>query len=163
MSLSVVGIFHTLLGLFAVFSAIWLIIKFQRITISHPLGKLYAIATALTAGSAFFIFNHGGLNIAHGLAALTLAALLVAILLSFFKVFGTLTPYFQLTAMSSTLLFHFIPAATEILMRFPLSDPMVKSFEDPLLHQTFLAIFIMFLLLLVWQIARLKRTTIYIR
>ena len=163
MSLSVVGIFHTLFGLFALISAAWLIIKFQKITISHPLGKLYILATAITAGSAFFIFNHGGFNIAHGLAGLTLAALLVSVLLSYFKVFGTLTPYFQLVAMSSTLLFHLIPAATEVLMRFPLSNPLVKSFEDPLLHKTFLVILVLFLVLLIWQIARLKRKTIYIR
>lgn len=163
MSLSVVGIFHTLFGLFALVSAIWLIVKFQKIDSNHPLGKLYILATAITAGSAFFIFNHGGFNIAHALAALTITALLVSILLSYFKMFGTLTPYFQLVAMSSTLLFHLIPAATEVLTRFPLSDPLVKNFEDPLLHQTFLAIFVLFLLLLIWQIARLKRKTIYIR
>lgn len=163
MSLSVVGIFHTLFGLFALIAAAWLIIKFQKIAISHPLGKLYMLATAITAGTSFFIFNHGGFNIAHGLAALTLAALFVAILLSLFKIFGTLTPYFQLVAMSSTLLFHLIPAATEVLTRFPLSDPLVKSFDDPLLHKTFLVILVLFLVLLIWQIARLKRKTIYIR
>ncbi|MCC2608126.1 hypothetical protein [Planctobacterium marinum] len=163
MSLSLPGVVHTLFGLLALILAMVLIAKHQRILLNHPMGKLYALFTAITAGTSLFIFNHGGLNPAHILAVLTLVALLGAIVLSLFKVFGTITPYVQLTLMSSTLLFHLLPAATEVLMRFPVDEPLVENLEDPLLHQTFLVIFILFLLLLMWQIAKLKKKTIYIR
>jgi len=162
-SLSLPGVIHTLFGLLALALAITLIVKHQRIPLNQSLGKLYALFTAITAATSLFIFNHGGFNPAHALAVMTLAALLIAILLSLFKVFGTVTPYVQLTLMSSTLLFHLLPAVTEILMRLPVDAPLVENLEDPLLHQVFLVIFVLFLLLLFWQIAKLKKKTIYIR
>lgn len=162
MSLSVTGIFHTIFGLAALISAAWLIFKYQDINFKHRLGKLYVASTAITAVTALFIFNHGGFNVAHGLAILTLVALFAGILLSYFKIFGKLTPYLQLTAMSSTLLFHLLPAATEVLTRVPVSDPLAKSLTDPLLQKTFLVILVLFLIMLVWQLLCLKRKNIYI-
>ena len=162
MSLSAVGIVHTFFGLLALFTATRLIVKHRHIDTRQGEGKTYVVATAITAITALFIFNHGGFNQAHGLALLTLFALLAGVLLNFFRLFGRLTPYIQLTALSSTLLFHLIPAATEILTRFPLNDPKVKSFDDPLLHQTFLIILVLFLVLLTWQLLWLKRRHHYI-
>lgn len=162
LSLSVVGIFHTIFGLFALISAAWLIVTSHQIDIKQSLGKLYVLSTAITAATALFIFNHGGFNIAHGLAVLTLLALLAGILLSFFKLFGKATAYLQLISMSSTLLFHLLPTATEVLTRFPMSEPLAKSLEDPILQKTFLIILVLFLIMLSWQLLWLKRRNVYI-
>lgn len=162
MSLSVVGIFHTLFGLIALVSAGWLIIKSHHIDIKQRLGKIYVVATAITAGTSLFIFNHGGFNIAHALGVLTLGALLVGLLLSFFKLFGKFTAYLQLIAMSSTILFHLLPAATEVMTRLPVDAPLVSSLEDPLLQKTFLVILVLFLIMLLWQLIWLKRKNVYI-
>lgn len=162
MSLSVVGIFHTIFGLLALISAAWLIITSHQIDIKKSLGKLYVICTAITAVTALFIFNHGSFNIAHGLAILTLVALIAGILLSFFKLFGKATAYLQLIAMSSTLLFHLLPTATEVLTRLPISDPLAKSLDDPILQKTFLVILVLFLIILSWQLLWLKRQNVYI-
>ena len=162
MSLSVIGIFHTLFGLFALVSAGYLIVKYHHIDIKRGLGKLYVLSTAVTAVTSLFVFNHGGFNIAHGLAILTLLALLVGLLLSWFKLFGKFTVYLQLSAMSSTLLFHLLPAATEVMTRLPLDKPLVSSLDDPLLQKTFLVILVLFLIMLLWQLLWLKRKNAYI-
>lgn len=161
LSLTTIGIFHTLFGLLALGCAIYMLVKYRHLDVKHRVGKIYILATAITAATALGIFNHGGFNQAHALAILTLLALLAAIILSYFKIFGKLTPYFQLTAMSSTLLFHMLPTATEILTRLPVDDPLVKSFDAPLLHKTFLVILLLFVVLLVWQLLWLKRKNIY--
>lgn len=162
LSLSVVGIFHTIFGLIALICAAWLIITSHQIDIKRSSGKLYIFSTVITAVTALFIFNHGGFNIAHGLAVLTLLALLVGIILSFFKLFGKATAYLQLMAMSSTLLFHLLPTATEVLTRFPMSAPLAKNLEDPILQKTFLVILVLFLIMLSWQLLWLKRQNVYI-
>lgn len=162
MELSLLGIFHTILGTMALVSAIYLIVKRNHIDVKHPIGKVYVVVTLLTAASALGIFKHGGFNAAHGLAILTIAAALFGMGLSVFRVFGRLTRYLQLTALSSTLLFHLIPTATEILTRFPSDNPLAKGLDDPLLLQTFLGIFVAFLLLLIWQYMWLRKQTIYL-
>ncbi|XOV80492.1 MAG: hypothetical protein ACFHVJ_05960 [Aestuariibacter sp.] len=161
MALSPLGIVHTILGTIALFSAIYLFVSRRHIDIKHPVGKLYVVVTLLTAGTSLGIFNHGSFNIAHGLAVLTILAALFGAALSVFRIFGRLTRYLQLTALSSTLLFHLIPAATEIMTRFPSNSPMASSIQDPLLLQTFLGIFVAFLLLLFWQYLWLRKQTIY--
>ena len=162
LSLSVVGVFHTLFGIIALVSAGWLIVKFHHIDIRQVVGKVYVFSTAITAALALFVFNHGGFNIAHGLAVLTLLALSAGLLLSWFKLFGKFTVYIQLTAMSSTILFHLLPAATEVMLRLPLDKPLVSSLDDPLLQKTFLVILVLFLIMLLWQLLWLKRKNAYI-
>lgn len=162
MSLSVQGIIHTLCGIVALVCATWSIAKFHLIDIKHSLGKIYVVNTAITAATALLIFNHGGFNVAHGLAVLTLLALAAGVVLGYFKLFGKFTPYLQLVAMSSTLLFHSLPTATEIITRFPMDDPIAKSLKDPILQKTFLVLLILWLILLVWQLIMLKRKNVYI-
>lgn len=162
MGLSPLGIFHTIMGTIAVFSAIYLIVRFNHIDIKQRLGKFYVVITILTAASSLGIFNHGGFNIAHGLGVLTIIAAIVGVGLSIFRVFGRLTRYLQVTALSSTLLFHMIPAATEILTRFPSENPVASGLKDPLLLQTFGGLLVAFLILLFWQINWLRKQTIYI-
>ncbi|MGB5210913.1 MAG: hypothetical protein WBP60_10360, partial [Gammaproteobacteria bacterium] len=61
---------------------------------------------------------------------------------------GAFQKYFVALCFSSTVLFHLIPTATEIMTRFPVGAPLVSSLEDPLLLKTFaviLAVFVVFL------------------
>lgn len=76
MSLSAIGVFHTILGSLAIFCAIKLLWTNKQIDAVSITGKVYLLATLLTAGSALTIFKHGGFNAAHGLAILTILAVL---------------------------------------------------------------------------------------
>jgi len=144
--MTILGWFHTVLGVLAVLSGFYTLYKYKVITVATTSGRLYVYVTLIVAGSALGIYNQGGFGIAHILAVLTLVALAGGLIMEKTRLFGSLSKYFQALGYTSTLLFHMIPAITDFLRRLPISDPFIDSFEDPLLlnfHQAFLLIFIL--------------------
>ena len=144
MPLSPLGILHTVVGIGAVLAVFFLLWQDKQIRIDRTLGKLYLLATVLTAASALGIFKHGGFNTAHGLAVLTILAVLVGIAATKTSILGGYQKYFVALCFSSTVLFHALPTATEIMTRFPMDAPLVGSLEDPLLLKTFAVILVAF-------------------
>ena len=139
------GWFHTILGIGAVVSGFYTLIKYRIVSLTHRSGKLYALLTLIVAGTALGIYNQGGFGIAHNLAVLTLVALAGGVVLEKTRLFGSFSKYCQALGYSSTLLFHMLPAITDFLRRLPVGDPFIDTLEDPLLrqfHLAFLAIFV---------------------
>ena len=157
--MTVLGWFHTILGILAVLSGFYTLYKYKIITTEKSSGRLYVLVTLLVAGSALGIYNQGGFGIAHVLAVLTLIALAGGYFMEKFKWFGSFSKYFQALGYTSTLLFHMIPAITDFLRRLPLGDPFIDSFEDPLLLNFHTAFLVIYLVGLVAQIVWLKRQT----
>ena len=155
--MTVLGWFHTILGILAVLSGFYTLYKYKIITTEKSSGRLYVLVTLLVAGSALGIYNQGGFGIAHVLAVLTLIALAGGYFMEKFKWFGSFSKYFQALGYTSTLLFHMIPAITDFLRRLPLGDPFIDSFEDPLLLNFHTAFLVIYLVGLVAQIVWLKR------
>ena len=156
MPLSPLGIFHTVLAMSALISVAMLLWQDKRINFERALAKFYLAATLLTAFSALAIFRHGAPNAAHGLAVLTIVAITVGILASKVSFLGGVQKYFVELCFSSTVLFHLLPTATEILTRFPLDAPLVDSLEAPLLLKTFATIVTVFLVMLGLQMNWLR-------
>ena len=143
--MTLLGWFHTVLGVVALVTAFYTLFKYEMISLSNRSGKLYVLVTIVVAGSALGIYNQGGFGVAHWLAVLTLAAVSGGIIMEKLRLFGRFSIYFQALGYSSTLLFHMIPAITDFLRRLPLGDPFVDSFSDPLVvgfHKLFLLIFV---------------------
>ena len=139
------GWFHTILGIGAVVSGFYTLIKYRVVSLTHRSGKLYVLLTLIVAGTALGIYNQGGFGIAHNLAVLTLVALAGGVVLEKTRLFGSFSKYCQALGYSSTLLFHMLPAITDFLRRLPVGDPFIDTLEDPLLrqfHLAFLAIFV---------------------
>ena len=155
--MTVLGWFHTILGILAVLSGFYTLYKYKIITTEKSSGRLYVLVTLLVAGSALGIYNQGGFGIAHVLAVLTLIALAGGYIMEKFKWFGSFSKYFQALGYTSTLLFHMIPAITDFLRRLPLGDPFIDSFEDPLLLNFHTAFLVIYLVGLVAQMVWLKR------
>ena len=155
--MTVLGWFHTILGVLAVLSGFYTLYKYKIITTEESSGKLYVLVTLVVAGSALGIYNQGGFGIAHVLAVLTLIALAGGYIMEKFKWFGSFSKYFQALGYTSTLLFHMIPAITDFLRRLPVGDPFIDSFEDPLLLNFHTAFLVIYLVGLVAQIVWLKR------
>ena len=155
--MTVLGWFHTILGILAVLSGFYTLYKYKIITTEESSGKLYVLVTLLVAGSALGIYNQGGFGIAHVLAVLTLIALAGGYSMEKFKWFGSFSKYFQALGYTSTLLFHMIPAITDFLRRLPVGDPFIDSFEDPLLLNFHTAFLMIYLVGLVTQMVWLKR------
>ena len=157
--MTVLGWFHTILGILAVLSGFYTLYKYKIITTEESSGKLYVLVTLLVAGSALGIYNQGGFGIAHVLAVLTLIALAGGYIMEKFKWFGSFSKYFQALGYTSTLLFHMIPAITDFLRRLPLGDPFIDSFDDPLLLNFHTAFLVIYMVGLVAQIVWLKIQT----
>ena len=155
--MTILGWFHTVLGILAVLSGFYTLYKYKIITTEKSSGRLYVLVTLLVAGSALGIYNQGGFGIAHVLAVLTLIALAGGYIMEKFKWFGSFSKYFQALGYTSTLLFHMIPAITDFLRRLPLGDPFIDSFEDPLLLNFHTAFLVIYLVGLVTQMVWLKR------
>lgn len=151
------GWFHTILGVAAVLSGFYTIIKYRVIALEHRSGKLYALLTLIVAGTALGIYNQGGFGIAHILAVLTLAALACGVIMEKTNLFGSASKYFQALGYTSTLLFHMIPAITDFLRRLPIGDPFIDTLEDPLLQQFHLAFLLIFVIGLIAQFIWLKK------
>ena len=155
--MTILGWFHTVLGVVAVLSGFYTLYKYRVISVQEGPGKLYVYVTLLVAGSALGIYNQGGFGIAHILAVLTLLALAGGLIMEKIKLFGSLSKYFQALSYTSTLLFHMIPAITDFLRRLPVGDPFVDSIEDPLLVNFQLAFLLIFVAGIIAQTSWLRK------
>ncbi|MCX7554025.1 hypothetical protein OS175_09060 [Marinicella sp. S1101] len=157
MTLTLTGWIHTIFGIIALIAGFILLWQNKRISWQPQLGKIYLLATLLTAAFSLTIFNHGGFNVAHGLGILTILAVVVGMLAEKYQPLRGLNKYFVALCYSATILFHLLPTTTEIMIRFPLDSPWVSSLKDPLLHQTFLIITVIFLVMLISQMWWLRK------
>ena len=155
--MTLLGWFHTVLGILALLSGFYTLYKYRVISTAESSGRLYVLVTLLVAGSALGIYNQGGFGVAHVLAVLTLIALAGGYIMERLKWFGLFSKYFQALGYTSTLLFHMIPAITDFLRRLPVGDPFIDSFEDPLLLNFHTAFLLIYLVGLITQMIWLKR------
>ncbi len=144
--ITVLGWFHTAMGIIALVSGAFTLIRYKEIDPKNRSAQIYLATTLITAGTALAIFQHGGFGPAHGLAVLTLAALVVGMAAATLRLFGKLSRYVQALSFSATLLFHCIPAVTDALLRLPVGDPVVTSLEDPIMRSAYLALLILFVI-----------------
>ena len=144
--ITALGWFHTAMGIIALVSGAFTLIRYKEIDPKNRSAQIYLATTLITAGTALAIFQHGGFGPAHGLAVLTLAALVVGMAAATLRLFGKLSRYVQALSFSATLLFHCIPAVTDALLRLPVGDPVVTSLEDPIMRSAYLALLILFVI-----------------
>ena len=150
------GGFHTVIAVLAVLAGFYTLARYKLIQSTHIVGKSYLILTLLSAATALGIYKHGGFGVAHGLAVLTILAVLIGGVAEKTTLFGGLSRYIQATFYSATFLFNMIPAITETLLRLPVDSPMVTSLKDPLLQGFHLAFVIFYVIGLGLQIRYLR-------
>jgi len=140
------GWLHTAIGVIALSSGGYTLARFKEISPQTRSGQVYLAATLVTAGTALAIFQRGEFGPGHGLAVMTLLALVVGTVAATKKPFGKLSRRVQAVSYSATLLFHCIPAVTDGLLRLPVGDPVLTSIEDPILKICYLVLFVLFLI-----------------
>ncbi|EAS47669.1 hypothetical protein GB2207_02657 [gamma proteobacterium HTCC2207] len=157
--ITLVGWFHTILGILSIGTVIYTIAKYKIIKSTTRSGQIYLIATLITAISALTIFQNGGFNIAHLLAIATLLAVVVGWLAEKKRIVGGLSPYLQAASYSATFLFHMIPAITDGLRRLPVNDPVVTDVADPLLLGFYMAFAATYVVGVIAQAIWLRRSS----
>src|ERR1700742_4569514 len=121
--LSILGIIHTVISVFALIVAIICLFKEGMINPRSPLGKTYIFLTVVTCLTGFPIMKTGHFTPGHYLAILLLVLLLLAVYAPRLPLIGKSPDYFQLVVMTMTLFLSFIPAINETLTRLPISHP----------------------------------------
>jgi len=151
------GWFHTVLGIAAILTGLFILIKENFISIKSFLGRFYLVSTAITAGSSLFIYNStGSFNIAHLLSVITILAILFAIILHKVNIFGLFNLYLKELALSSTVFFSILPTTAEVLKRLPPQDPFVDSIDDPLVIKFYIAYVFIYGVFALFQIYIIK-------
>jgi len=140
-----IGWFHIGMGIIALFSGGFTLVRFKEISLQTWSGQVYLATTFITACTALAIFQHGEFGPGHGLAVMTLLALAVGTVAATKKPFGKWSRHVQAVSYSATLLFHSLPAVTDGLLRLPVGDPILTSIDDPILKTSFLGLLVIFL------------------
>ena len=155
--ISLLGWFHTIVGIAALVSGGITLWKHKEITLDNRSGKIYLAATFITAATALAIFQHGTFGPGHLLALMTLGALGMGALADSTRLFGSWARNLRALSYTATLLFHSIPAVTDGLLRLPVSDPVIDSLDDPILLSSYLALLLVFLAGISLQLRWIRR------
>jgi uncharacterized membrane protein len=155
-NLSVLGAFHTAIGLFAVALGVVAFAKHGAIGPKTSAGRIYLWSTLITVITGFFIFRHGGFGNPHVLGVVTLIVLAAAYASGKTTAFGKFSPYIETVAYSMSFFFHFIPGTAESLTRLPLGAPLASSPEAPIVQAIVGVFFVIFLIGAAYQVVKMR-------
>jgi hypothetical protein len=154
--LSVLGIIHTIISIFALFAAAYCFFRNGKIIPATTGGKYYIWLTVITCLTGFPIMKTGHFTQAHALGVMVLALLPIAVYAKHIRPFGKLADYVQIIVMSFTVFLSCIPAVVETLTRLPISAPLASGPNDPVVQTTLGIVFVAFLTGVIYQLYRLR-------
>jgi hypothetical protein len=154
--LSVLGIIHTAISIFALFAGAYCLSRDGKIIPASTAGKYYIWLTIVTCITGFPIMKTGHVTQAHALGVMILILLPIAMYAKSIRPFGKLADYVQLIVMSFTLFLSCIPAVVETLTRLPISQPLAIGPNDPMVQGTLGIAFVAFLTGVIYQVYRLR-------
>lgn len=163
LGLTALGAVHTAIALVAVLSGFAMTLRLGRIGADLALGKTYIACTALACLTSLGVFMHGGFNIAHSLALVTLVVLGVAVAAGRHRGSSRAAIYIETLGFSSTLFFHMIPALNETFTRIPVGAPLFTGPDDPALQRLFGFVFVAYLLGIALQVRHIWKAPTSIR
>jgi len=156
MNLTPLGVFHTLLSLVAIASAVVALVREGGVSAKSGVGRVYIWSLAATCLTGLPIFRHGTIGPPHVVGVLTLATFVVAFVAGRTAAFGRASARVETVCYWTTLLFLGISTVTETLTRLPPSAPIVASPEAPVLKVLYLGLIVLFVIGLTRQLRRLR-------
>ncbi|WP_316825461.1 hypothetical protein [Pedobacter miscanthi] len=162
MGLSNLGIFHTVIGIIAIVTALISYGKYGKINLSKKSGNIYFFGTVITSLTALGLSKHGGFNPGHILSILVLILVTAAFYLNKKRAESNRARYFENFFLSFSFFLSMIPTVNETLTRVPLSAPLAKGPGDPLVGKTLLVILVLFVAGSIYQYIKQKRANISI-
>ncbi|QRA41915.1 hypothetical protein [Chryseobacterium cucumeris] len=160
MNLSGLGIFHTIIGVTAVVGAVIGFIRYGKINLAKPSGKVYFYATAVTSLTALGISKNGGFNAGHVFSLFILVLITVAYFLFSNKKESKKARYFENFLLSFSFFLSLVPTINETFTRVPIGHPLAKDIKDPIIGQTLLVILLLFIVGSVFQFIKQKRENV---
>ncbi|RKE82433.1 hypothetical protein [Chryseobacterium sp. AG363] len=160
MNLSGLGIFHTIIGVTALIGAVIGFIRYGKINLAQPSGKVYFYATAVTSLTALGISKNGGFNAGHVFSLFILVLITVAYFLFSNKKESKKARYFENFLLSFSFFLSLVPTVNETFTRVPIGHPLAKDIKDPIIGQTLLVILLLFIVGSVFQFIKQKRENV---
>lgn len=160
MNLSGLGIFHTIIGVTALVGAVIGFIRYGKINLAQPSGKVYFYATAVTSLTALGISKNGGFNAGHVFSLFIIVLITVAYFLFANKKESKKARYFENFLLSFSFFLSLVPTINETFTRVPIGHPLAKDIKDPIIGQTLLVILLLFIVGSVFQFIKQKRENV---
>lgn len=160
MNLSGLGIFHTIIGVTALIGAVIGFIRYGKINLAQPSGKVYFYATAVTSLTALGISKNGGFNAGHVFSLFIIVLITVAYFLFANKKESKKARYFENFLLSFSFFLSLVPTINETFTRVPIGHPLAKNIKDPIIGQTLLVILLLFIVGSVFQFIKQKRENV---
>ncbi len=158
MGLSGLGIFHTVIGIMAIVSAIAGFVKYGKINLDRRSGKIYFYTTIITSITALGISKHGGFNAGRVFSLFIIALIGIGYYLFSYKKRSMKARYFENFLLSFSFFLSLVPTVNETFTRIPVGHPLAKSVKDPIVGQTLLFLFILFIVGSIFQFIKQKKS-----
>lgn len=156
MGLSGLGIFHTIIGVMAIAGAIAGFIKSGKIELDKSSGKIYFYATLITALTALGISKHG-FNAGHIFSVFIMVLVIAAYLLHSRKKGDNSARYWENFLLSFSFFLSLVPTINETFTRIPVGHPLATDVKDPIIAQTLLILFILFIAGCIFQFIKQRK------
>ena len=156
MYLTPLGVFHTLLSLVAIASAIVALVREGGVSAKSGVGRVYIWSLVATCLTGLPIFRHGTIGPPHVVGVLTLVTFALAFVAGRTGVFGRASTRVETVCYSTTLLFLGISTVTETLTRLAPGAPIVASPGAPIFKFLYLGLVVLFLIGVARQLRRLR-------
>lgn len=151
MGLSILGIFHTVIGVVAIISAIIDFIRRGKIDLNQITGKIYFYFTLVISLTALGLSKHGGFNPGHIFALFIVVLILAAYFLYSRKPENKKSRFFENFLLSFSFFLSLIPTVNETFTRVPVGHPLANAPTDPVISQTLFVVFVLFIIGSVFQ------------
>ncbi|NIG55420.1 hypothetical protein [Chitinophaga sp. Cy-1792] len=161
MGLSHLGIFHTIIGVAAIISAVISLVKTAKIDLSLLTGKIYFYCTLITSLTALGLSSIKGVNPGHILALLIVVLISAAYYLHTKKQGSNRARFFENFFLSFSFFLSLIPTVNETLTRVPVGHPIAQGPTDPLIGKTLLSLLILFIIGAILQFRKQKSINNY--
>lgn len=157
MGLSILGIFHTVIGIVAIIAAVVAFIKGGRIDLGKLSGKIYFYFTLVTSLTALGLSSVKGVNPGHILALLVVVLILVAYYLYAKRPGNNRARYIETFFLSFSFFLSMIPTVNETFNRIPVGHPLAHGPKDPLITNTLMLLLVMLVVGSVLQFRKIRR------
>lgn len=157
MGLSNLGIFHTAIGVIAIIAAVAGFIRSGKIALSLLTGKIYFYFTLVTSLTALGISKRGGFNPGHIFALFIVVLILVAYFLYSKRKGNNRARFFENFLLSFSFFLSLVPTVNETFTRVPVGHPLAKAPTDPIIGQTLLALFVLFIIGSIFQFRKQRK------
>lgn len=156
MGLSILGIFHTVIGIIAIAAAIISYVRYGKINLAEKTGAIYFYFTIVTSLTSLGLLKHG-FNPGHIFAIFIVLLIMVAYFLHTKKQENKRSRYFENFLLSFSFFLSWVPTVNETFTRVPVGHPLADGPTDPLIPNTLLLLLILFIICSVVQFRKQRK------